>query len=101
MCLFLSVQGWSVVCDCGISWSYSLVFCNHLVRGKESWLLYFKSIFLLLYGCLGPGLCLVAPYVGLWSVIVAFPGHTHLLFILFLKEFISLVFCALFVFWDK
>ena len=69
-----------LVCDCSISWSYSLAFCNHLVRGKVSWLLYFKSIFLLLCGCLGPGLCLVVPYVGLWSVIVAFPGHTHYLY---------------------
>ena len=24
-------SGWSAVCDCGISWSYSLTFCGHLL----------------------------------------------------------------------
>ena len=42
----------------------------------EAWLLYFD--FLLSCDCLC--LFLTVPSVGLQSVIVAFPGHTHLLF---------------------
>ena len=52
--LFLcGVRGWSAVCDCGISWPFSLLFA-------VVWEFCF----------------LVVSWVGLWSVIVTFPGHT-------------------------
>ena len=31
MCLPLGAMGWSAVCDCGISWPYSLIFFNEKV----------------------------------------------------------------------
>ena len=34
---------------------------------------------------------LAVPWVGLWSVIVVFPGHTHLMFSIFLIFHITLV----------
>ena len=124
---FRGAMGLSAVCDCGISWSYSLTFfkpppppmASVAVRSKvvvlllliRCWLLlplldsvivlcfavrYFvhSSFAIILVGkreldallCLSP-CCLVAvvcffrtmPRVCLLSVIVVFPGHTHLL----------------------
>ena len=46
-----------------------------LLRKRESWLLSFNCVVAV---CV-LGLFLTMPWVGLLSVIVAFPGHTHLL----------------------
>ena len=97
----------SAVCDCGISWSYSLtifavapILCWGLVLGHCFVLHYFNRVLssfsiiwlgkrelvalqLLCSEChvadIDLWLFLAVPLVGLLYVIVAFPGHTHLL----------------------
>ena len=70
---------WSLLCNAVRSiLSYFLPYSR---RGKESWLLYFYR-FLAQCG----GLFVTAPWVGLRSVIVVFPGHTHLPFDLTLSR---------------
>ena len=61
----LVVTGWSLVNDCSISWSSTLVSLDeaHILIINLSVILW---LFLLL------------SYVGLWSVIMAFPGLAHL-----------------------
>ena len=36
-------------------------------------------------------LILAVPWVGLWCVIVAFPGDTHLFFLLFMRTYFSMI----------
>ena len=45
-------------------------------RGRESWLFYFNCVVAVCVLCLFH----MVPLVGLQSVVVSFPGHTHLLF---------------------
>ena len=61
----LAATGWSAVCDCGISWSCSLVSLD------EAHILISNSLVLL-------WLFLLMTKVGLWSMIVVFPGRAHL-----------------------
>ena len=56
---------WSVVCDCGIFLSFSLVSLD------EAHILIINLPVVL-------WLFLLLPRVGLWSVIVAFPGRAYL-----------------------
>ena len=37
--------GWSAVCDCGISWSYSLTFCSYITQFLRSWRLFKMTIY--------------------------------------------------------
>ena len=67
-----------VVCDCGIYRSYSLAFCSHLAEKQTAGYFTLRSSCRVTVCILC--LFLAVPCVGLWSVIVAFPGHTHLLF---------------------
>ena len=62
----LAVIGWSVVCDCGFSWSCSLVALD-----EAHILIINLPVFLWLF--------LLLSQVGIWSMIVAFPGRAHLL----------------------
>ena len=94
MSLYHNAVSWSAVCDFGISWSYSLAFYARslfycLVIGVLSSLainlLRKKTLvdliqFKVFGSCLSV-LCLIIImlWVGLLSVIMAFPGHTHLL----------------------
>ena len=57
-------MGWSVVCDCGISWSYSLRFVSFLVSqlspcGRESWFYFgcLHNVMCLLVICVSPSRC--------------------------------------------
>ena len=57
-------------------WPYS--FAVILLRNRVSWLLYFKCV------CWRVAICVMCLFsavqlVGLWSVIVVFPAHTHML----------------------
>ena len=69
-------MGWSTVCYCGISWSYSLAFL--LYRAKKH--------FLIILNCF---LCYIAKK--------AFPDHTQLLFMLYLEKthFLFILTCFL------
>ena len=49
--------------------------CNHKAE-EERVGCFTLIVFLLLCGC--QCLLVMVPWVGLWSVIVAFPDHTHL-----------------------
>ena len=37
--------GWSAVCDCGASWSYSLTFCSYITQFLRSWRLLKMAIY--------------------------------------------------------
>ena len=60
-------MGWSVYCDCGISWSFSVfsLWCHGFVC--VLWLWHFLVILCIF---------LMVPLVGLCTVIVEFPGHS-------------------------
>ena len=60
----LAVICWPLACGCGISWSCSLV-----SRDEAQILSINLPVFLWLF--------LLLPQVGLWSVVVAFPGRDH------------------------
>ena len=56
----------------------SFLVLNRFAEEERAWSLYFKYVLAIV--CL---IVLAVPWVGLWSVIVAFPSHivyTHLLF---------------------
>ena len=57
------------MCFFTLSW-----FSNHLAEERDSWLLYCNCVVAVCVMCL----FLMVPWVGLQSVIVTFPGHTHL-----------------------
>ena len=60
-----AATGWSVICDCGISWSFSLVSLDgaHILNIN-------LPLFLWRF--------LLITQVSLWSVILVFPGRSHL-----------------------
>ena len=88
MALLRGAVGWYVVCDCGISWSYSFTFwyntlvCSlpgpghtHLHFGTIRWFVHFLVLVILIY--------ILVPYVGLftswsYSLVVVFYRSTKL-----------------------
>ena len=88
MSLPRGAMSWSVVCDRGIYKSYTLAFCSQLAW-KET-----AGYFTLCYNC-RVAVCVLCLFlavtcVGLWTLIVAFMGHTC---------FLRILLCVLDVVW--
>ena len=75
-----------IYCCSQYLWVFYLVFCNAELTVLSSFAIIslrmreLVALFVFLLSFDYKCLFLAVPWVGLWSMIVAFPGHTHLLF---------------------